>query len=957
MKKRAIGKIGVLVVLVMFILTSLSTAVFAWNWDNEGNEPGANDFLGTTTNTDLRIKTNGNQRMVVKADGKIGIGTANPQQMLTLGSGSNFATEMSPPTGLEGEATSGGSLTTGEYTYKVVALDSTGGETTWSDQHTQFINNSLGEDAVELSWSPVLGAASYRIYGRAVDAQNQYWTPDPPTDTFYTDDGTDGTSGTPPDITTAYVNKLTASGNSWINGGNVGIGTINPTNPLELLSTTTPQFRITHTAATDYATFSVDTDGQLDITTVDGEATGGHICLMPDGNVGIGTINPGSYKLNIAGSMYADTVNTGYGNNELYAMNQNVRTTDPVTFATVNTGCGNNELYAMNQHVRTTDSITFATVDTGYGACEIGQDLRTIDHVIFATVDTGTINTGFGYCQIGQNLRTTDSVTFATINTGWGNNELFAMNQHVRKTDPVTFATVETGTIDTGYGVCEIGQNLRTTDNVDFNQMDITDYLTASGGIHVGGTGDPGDDNLIVDGLIGIGRSPVGGGGGADRKLDCAGPVRIGDDSWYPSNDVGLSLIAKDNTQDTIPLAILNPSGDHILYVRGNGNIGISNYNPDKMLHIGSNGIASGTIRFESSDGDEVDLGITNSDDFYITGGNVGIGTSTPDPYQLKVEGDIWGNTIYGYSIDTGHGNNELYAMNQNVRTTDSVTFATVDMGTINTGYGAYEIGQNLRTTDSVTFATVNTGTINTGYGAYEIGQNLRTTDSVTFATVNTGTIDTGYGVCEIGQNLRTTDNPTFNRIQISDYGYALGGFHVGGTSDPGTDNLIVDGKVGIGCSPGSEKLKVQGDIYASGKISCPGTIISNWANIGLAVTAILMSVVKYFRIDHPLDPQNKNLTHGCLEGPEHGVYYRGNGTLVNGTATITLPTYYNALTMNNTYTVMLTSKGNTTFDLSYDSFNETAFIVYGSVQTGEFDWLVQATRGDVDPLEVETDK
>jgi len=53
----------------------------------------------------------------------------------------------------------------------------------------------------------------------------------------------------------------------------------------------------------------------------------------------------------------------------------------------------------------------------------------------------------------------------------------------------------------------------------------------------------------------------------------------------------------------------------------------------------------------------------------------------------------------------------------------------------------------------------------------------------------------------------------------------------------------------------------------------------------------------------------------------------------------------------------MLTSKGNTTFDLSYDSFNETAFIVYGSVQTGEFDWLVQATRGDVDPLEVETDK
>jgi hypothetical protein len=72
----------------------------------------------------------------------------------------------------------------------------------------------------------------------------------------------------------------------------VGIGTGSPDNPLELLSSTTPQFRITNTDATDYATFSVDTDGQFDITTVDGVGTGGHINLMPDGNVGIGTTSP-----------------------------------------------------------------------------------------------------------------------------------------------------------------------------------------------------------------------------------------------------------------------------------------------------------------------------------------------------------------------------------------------------------------------------------------------------------------------------------------------------------------------------------------------------------------------------------------------------------------------------------------------------------------------------------------
>ncbi|HBW56321.1 MAG TPA: hypothetical protein DEF27_00380, partial [Oscillatoriales bacterium UBA8482] len=56
---------------------------------------------------------------------------------------------------------------------------------------------------------------------------------------------------------------------------------------------------------------------------------------------------------------------TGAGCNELFAMNQNVRTFDNPTFATVNTGLGANELYAMNQNVRTTDSPTFVRLRTG----------------------------------------------------------------------------------------------------------------------------------------------------------------------------------------------------------------------------------------------------------------------------------------------------------------------------------------------------------------------------------------------------------------------------------------------------------------------------------------------------------------------------------------------------------------------------------------------------------------
>ncbi len=61
------------------------------------------------------------------------------------------------------------------------------------------------------------------------------------------------------------------------------------------------------------------------------------------------------------------TIDTGQGATEVYLMNQNIRTTDAVTFATVNTGQGANELYAMDQNVRTSDNVQFANVTaTGF---------------------------------------------------------------------------------------------------------------------------------------------------------------------------------------------------------------------------------------------------------------------------------------------------------------------------------------------------------------------------------------------------------------------------------------------------------------------------------------------------------------------------------------------------------------------------------------------------------------
>jgi len=64
----------------------------------------------------------------------------------------------------------------------------------------------------------------------------------------------------------------------------------------------------------------------------------------------------------------ATTLDTGQGANELYDMNQNVKTDSAVTFTTVDTGQGANELYDMNQNVKTDSNVEFGSVTAGgYG--------------------------------------------------------------------------------------------------------------------------------------------------------------------------------------------------------------------------------------------------------------------------------------------------------------------------------------------------------------------------------------------------------------------------------------------------------------------------------------------------------------------------------------------------------------------------------------------------------------
>ncbi len=156
----------------------------------------------------------------------VGIGTTSPQEKLTLSSGSNFATEMSVPTAVSASCyTSGGAMADGTYYFKITAShdSSATSSTVGSAELNCTISGGGGLGRIDVYYQSSTGAAAYRVYkGTSSGGQDRYQI----SYTVFYSYTSDlfATLGSVPTTTNAYVNKLTASGDSWLRGGTVSIG-------------------------------------------------------------------------------------------------------------------------------------------------------------------------------------------------------------------------------------------------------------------------------------------------------------------------------------------------------------------------------------------------------------------------------------------------------------------------------------------------------------------------------------------------------------------------------------------------------------------------------------------------------------------------------------------------------------------------------------------------------------
>ena len=424
----------------------------------------------------------------------------------------------------------------------------------------------------------------------------------------------------------------------------------------------------------------------------------------------------------------------------------------------------------------------------------------------------------------------------------------------------------------------------------------------------------------------------IGEGGANDRQLYT--PYTNEDDYGYAGMHAAWGkLYFYTHEGNTTADAHVSPSPQMAIHPNGNVGIGLGRSAPATKLHVQGGDILWGNnSHLRSDQGGSIELGgdrntagagtpyidfhfrdkkedynarIINDADkrlriqvpnLYITG-NVGIGTTSPTT-KLHVHGDI--STNVAMISDNAHGG--AYA-----------AFSHRKHGTA----GGYALLQH---SGGTTYLNAPTG------------------QSIRFRINNADKMVLGSnGNIGIG-----TTNPA-DKLDV--YGHASLGMGIANSHFPWRGNgwAYISGKGIIFRSDAAgshrERMRIEenGDVKIHGKLN------------GRNVTA----AAKFFRIAHPSKPGH-DLVHGCIEGPELAVYYRGESQLKDGRATVALPEYFSTLTRSGSATVQLTSKGSKPFLLSYTDIVDGAFHVHGLKPDGAFSWEVKAVRADVDELETE---
>jgi hypothetical protein len=227
----------------------------------------------------------------------------------------------------------------------------------------------------------------------------------------------------------------------------------------------------------------------------------------------------------------------------------------------------------------------------------------------------------------------------------------------------------------------------------------------------------------------------------------------------------------------------------------------------------------------------------------------------------------------------------------------------------------------------------------NTEYAAAVNGFEGASTGQV-YGVSGTTSSNSGFGVNGVAT---ATDGAAYGVVGVT---ASAGGFGVYGIHNSSGYGLAANNALaGTGVSLGGPSLLIVGYKLGNNLFTVDASGNGYFAG-DLNVTGKVSKGSGSFKIDHPLDPANKYLSHSFVESPDMMNVYNGNITTDrHGVATVVLPDYFQAL--NRDFRYQLTVIGQFAQAIVAKEIDNNRFVIRTSQPGVKVSWQVTGIRQD----------
>ena len=176
-----------------------------------------------------------------------------------------------------------------------------------------------------------------------------------------------------------------------------------------------------------------------------------------------------------------------------------------------------------------------------------------------------------------------------------------------------------------------------------------------------------------------------------------------------------------------------------------------------------------------------------------------------------------------------------------------------------------------------------------------------------------------------------------------------LNGYGLTASSNWWGDGIYSTSNLGNGVS-GINTGGSGAGVYANGSSTGIYAVGGSYAGVfggNVSVIGTLSKLAGSFKIDHPLDPENKFLYHSFVESPDMKNIYDGIATLdAGGTATVTLPDWFEALNQDFRYQLTAVGAPGPNLYISREVAGNQ-FSIAGGTPGMRVSWMVTGIRHD----------